>query len=84
MEIKLLSINGQKVNDPKFKEAETDSKTFFYDESFEDYKKNPFNNIEIGEAATLELVLAIEYDEKELTEEQIEKIKKIKYDELES
>lgn len=36
MEIKVSKINGKDVS--RYKNAETDMKTFFYDESFEDYK----------------------------------------------
>jgi hypothetical protein len=42
MEIKIVSINGQLINNPKIQKKDTNSKTFFYDETFEDYKKDPF------------------------------------------
>lgn len=79
MEIKIVSINGQEVNSPKFQDKETDTETFFYDESFEDYKKNPFANIE--EATSFSMILSIEFEEGEITEENKEKLEKLKLSE---
>lgn len=86
MEIKIVSINGQEVNNPKYQDKETDTGTFFYDESFEDYKKNPFFTDNENEIKSFSMVLSIEFEDGEITESDKEKLLKFSenHEELES
>lgn len=54
MDFKVSKINGKDVS--RYKNAETDMKTFFYDETFEDYKDALYNSNE-------EMTIEVEFNE---------------------